>query len=161
MTGNAASLKYELVRSVVLEIHLLFKGLRIVLLCEKLLVLRHFAGPRSAVGKVSDCRFRGCEFDPRPVQYFCGDWSWNNFYSHSLPFRWFKKDCCQLQAKVCARSRAREIFKSHSIRMLAEKTYIFKLNINTPDDRRRPLYYISKVIMSFYDLGYKWCFELW
>ena len=52
-------------------------------------------GPRSAVGNVSghrcvsDCRSRGREFDPGPVPYFCGDWSWNNFYGHSPPFRWF------------------------------------------------------------------------
>ena len=68
-------------------------------------------GPRSAVGNVSgnrcesDCRSRGREFDPRLVPYFRGDWSWNNFYGHSPPFSWsFKKGCCQLQAKVCARS---------------------------------------------------------
>ena len=53
------------------------------------------AGPRSAVGNVSvyrcvsDCRSRGREFDPGPVPYFRGDWSWNNFYGHSPPFRWF------------------------------------------------------------------------
>ena len=35
--------------------------------------------PRSAVGNVSgyrcesDCRSRGCEFDPGLVPYFCGD----------------------------------------------------------------------------------------
>ena len=52
-------------------------------------------GPRSAVGNVSgyrcvsDCRSRGREFDPGPVPYFRGDWSWNNFYGHSPPFRWF------------------------------------------------------------------------
>ena len=51
-------------------------------------------GPRSTVSKVSgnrsesDCRSRGCEFDPGPVPYFRGDWSWNNFYGHSPPFRW-------------------------------------------------------------------------
>ena len=51
--------------------------------------------PRSAVGNVSgyrcvsDCRSRGREFDPGPVPYFRGDWSWNNFYDHSPPFRWF------------------------------------------------------------------------
>ena len=49
----------------------------------------------SAVGNVSgyrcvsDCRSRGREFDPGPVPYFRGDWSWNNFYGHSPPFRWF------------------------------------------------------------------------
>ena len=51
--------------------------------------------PRSAVGNVSgyrcvsDCRSRGREFDPGPVPYFRGDWSWNDFYGHSPPFRWF------------------------------------------------------------------------
>ena len=52
-------------------------------------------GLRSAVGNmsgyrcVSDCRPRGREFDPGPVPYFHGDWSWNDFYGHSPPFRWF------------------------------------------------------------------------
>ena len=38
---------------------------------------------------MSDCRSRGCEFDPGPGPYFRGDWSWNNFYGHSSIFRWF------------------------------------------------------------------------
>ena len=67
----------------------------------------YVTGPRSAVGNVSgyrcvsDCRSRGCKFDPGPVPYFRGDWSWNNVIllpSSDL----FKKGCCQLQAKVCA-----------------------------------------------------------
>ena len=39
------------------------------------LVLFHvlITGPYSAVGNVSDCRFRGHEFDPGPVPYFHGD----------------------------------------------------------------------------------------
>ena len=41
---------------------------------------------------VSDCRSRGREFDPGPVPYFRGDWSWNNFYGHSPPFRWFIRE---------------------------------------------------------------------
>ena len=51
--------------------------------------------PRSAVGNVygyrcvSDCISRGREFDPGPVLNFRGDWSWNYFYGHSPPFRWF------------------------------------------------------------------------
>ena len=53
------------------------------------------AGPHSAVGNVSgyrcvsDCRSRGREFDPGPVPYFRGDWSCNDLYGHSPPFRWF------------------------------------------------------------------------
>ena len=48
--------------------------------------------PRNAVGNVSgnrcesDCRSRGREFDPGPVPYFRGDWSWNNFYGHTPSF---------------------------------------------------------------------------
>ena len=51
-------------------------------------------GPRSAVGNVSgyrcesDCRSRGRKFDPGPVPYFRGVWSWNNFYGHSPLFCW-------------------------------------------------------------------------
>ena len=51
--------------------------------------------PNNAFGNMSgyrcvfDCRSRGREFNPGPVPYFGGDWSWNNFYGHSPPFRWF------------------------------------------------------------------------
>ena len=38
---------------------------------------------------VSDCNSKGREFDPGQGPYFRGDWSWNNFYGHSPPFRWF------------------------------------------------------------------------
>ena len=68
-------------------------------------------GPGGAVGNVSgyrcvsDCISRGRDFDSGPVPYFRGDWSWKDFYGHSPPFRWsFKKGCCQLKAKQCARS---------------------------------------------------------
>ena len=72
----------------------------IVICCKlavKLYELIHLSSsrPRSAVGNVSDyrcvsdCRSRGREFDPGPVPYFHGDWSWNNCYGHSPPFRWF------------------------------------------------------------------------
>ena len=62
---------------------------------DKLKLTHLITGPLSAVGNmsgyrcVSDCRSRGHEFDPGPVPYFRGDWSWNNFYGHSPPFRWF------------------------------------------------------------------------
>ena len=38
--------------------------------------LKHqLTGPHSAaaVGSESNCRSNGCEFDPSPVPYFCGD----------------------------------------------------------------------------------------
>ena len=45
---------------------------------------------RSACGAfISDCISRGREFNPGPVPYFRGDWSWNDFYGQSPPFRWF------------------------------------------------------------------------
>ena len=65
--------------------------------CEKkneISFLIAYTGLRSAVGNVSgyrglsDCWYRGREFDPGPVPYFRGDWSWNYFYGHSPPFRW-------------------------------------------------------------------------
>ena len=43
-------------------------------------------GKVSGCRYVSDCRSRGGKFDPSPVPYFHGDWSWNNFYPHSPPF---------------------------------------------------------------------------
>ena len=69
----------------------------------------NMTGPRSALSNVSgysglsDCRSRGRKFDPSPVPYFHGDWSWNNFYGHSLPFCWFiQEGFWQLQVKVLA-----------------------------------------------------------
>ena len=62
--------------------------------CPSLNLQKCRAGQRSAVGNVSgnrcqsDCRSRGREFDSGRVPYFRGDWSWNNFYGHSPPFRW-------------------------------------------------------------------------
>ena len=41
------------------------------------------------------------EFDPCPVPYFGGDWLCMKLFPRSLSFGWFKKGCCQLQAKVC------------------------------------------------------------
>ena len=68
-------------------------------------------GARSAVGNVSgnrcqsDCISRGRKFDPGPVLYFLGDWSWNSSMVILLPYaESFKKCCCQLQAKVSAQS---------------------------------------------------------
>ena len=49
----------------------------------------HAVGNVSGYRCVSDCISRGREFDPSPVPYFRGDWSWNDFYGHSPPFRWF------------------------------------------------------------------------
>ena len=56
---------------------------------SKVTGLRSTVGNVSGYRCVSDCRSRGREFDPGPVPYFRGDWSWNNFYGHSPPFRWF------------------------------------------------------------------------
>ena len=79
------------------------------------------AGPRSAVGNmsgyrcVSGCRSRGREFDPGPVPYFRGDFPVRSHTFLEIDHEMistvillpsadsFKKDCCQLQAKVCAR----------------------------------------------------------
>ena len=50
-----------------------------ILYCKANLVPKQGTGPHSAVDYVSgyscvsDCRSRGCEFDPSPVPYFCGD----------------------------------------------------------------------------------------
>ena len=36
-------------------------------------------------------------FDLGSVPHFCGDWSWNNFYSHVSPFCWIiQEGLCQL-----------------------------------------------------------------
>ena len=57
---------------------------------------------RSAVGNVSgnrcesDCRSRGCEFDPGPEI--------TSMVILLPSTESFKNGCCQLQAKVCARS---------------------------------------------------------
>ena len=75
-----------------------------------LLTFFKITGPRSAVGNMSgnrcesDCRSRGCEFYPGPVPYFRGDYEIISTVLLLPSFYSFKKDCCQLQAKVCARS---------------------------------------------------------
>ena len=77
--------------------HHLFLSWKCCLLIMSAIHFRNnfLAGPHSAVGNVSgyrcvsDCRSRGREFDPGLVPYFRGDWSWNDFYGHSPPFRWF------------------------------------------------------------------------
>ena len=63
-----------------------------------------------AVGNVSgnrcesDCRSRGPEFDPCPVPYFRGDYEIISTVILLPSADSFKKNCCQLQAKVCAGS---------------------------------------------------------
>ena len=62
-------------------------------------------GNKSGNRCMSDCRSRGREFDPGPVPYFLE-------IDHEIILRVillpsiesFKKGCCLLQAKVCARS---------------------------------------------------------
>ena len=68
-------------------------------------------GPRSAVGKVSgnrwesDCRSRGREFDPARSHTFEEiDYEIISTVILLPSTESFKEDCCQLQAKVCARS---------------------------------------------------------
>ena len=64
--------------------------------------------PCSAVGNMSgnrcesDCRSRGREFDHSPVPYFRGDYEIISTVILLPSAESFKKDCCQLQAKVCA-----------------------------------------------------------
>ena len=74
------------------------------------LFYNRFAGPRSAVGNVSgyrcvsDCRSRGREFDPGPVHTFVEiDHEIISMVILPPSTDSFKKGCCQLQAKVCAR----------------------------------------------------------
>ena len=62
-----------------------------------------YAGPRSAVGNVSGCRSRGREFDPGLVPYFPIDPEMISTIILLPSADSFKKACCQLQAKVCAR----------------------------------------------------------
>ena len=81
-----------------------------------------------AVGNVTDCRSRGCEFDLRPGES-------HNFVKtdheiistvNLLPStESFKKDCCQLQAKVCAQSSAvNRLFK-----LVQEKVWLGELTV--------------------------------
>ena len=78
-------------------------------------------GPRSAVGNMSDCWSRVANSIPAQSHTF-GDWSWNNFYSHSLPFHWFKKACCQLQTKVNV---------DRLVKLAQEKVWLGELTVST------------------------------
>ena len=73
--------------------------------------MKKITRPLSAVGNmsgyrcVSDCRSRDCEFDPGPVTHFCEiDYEIISTAILLPSAEQCKKDCCQLQAKVCARS---------------------------------------------------------
>ena len=73
-----------------------------------------YTGPRSAVGNVSgyrcvsDCRSRGCEFDPTFVEI---DHEIISTVILLPSADSFKKGCCQLQAKVCAQITGNRLFK--------------------------------------------------
>ena len=68
--------------------------------------------PHSAVGNMSgnrcesDCRSRGREFDPGAVPYTFVEIDYEIISTVILlpSTESFKKDCCQLQAKVCSQS---------------------------------------------------------
>ena len=79
------TLKYQLLHCAQISIYVSRK--------QESIYVTKSTGLHSEVGtcNVSNYKSRGCEFDPGPVPYFLGDWSWNNFNSHSPPFRWPKK----------------------------------------------------------------------
>ena len=89
-------------------------------------------GPRSAVGNVSgyrcvsDCRSRSREFDPGPVPYFRGDWSWNNFYGHSPPFRWFIQEGLFVSYK---RKYVHELLVNRLFKPAQEKVWLGELTV--------------------------------
>ena len=84
-----------------------------------LALIMDLTGPHSAVGNVSGnryesgCRSRGRKFDPCQVHTFVE-------IDHEIISRAillpsaesFKKGCCQLQAKVCARSTGKLLFQA-------------------------------------------------
>ena len=67
-----------------------------IVLC--LLLTMPWVGLQCVIVVFPDCH----EFNLVPSPDFYGDWSWKKFTAILLSFRWFKKECCQLQAKVCA-----------------------------------------------------------
>ena len=86
-----------------------------------------FTGPHSAVSNVScyrcmsDCRSRSRKFDPSPVPYFRGDWSWNNFYRHSPPF------CLIIQEGLL--SVTSESMYLNNFKLAQEKMWIGELTV--------------------------------
>ena len=60
--------------------------------------------PHSAVGNMSGNRYRGLEFDPGPVSFLEFDYEIISTVILLPSAESFKKDCCQLQVKECARS---------------------------------------------------------
>ena len=93
----------------------------------------YFTGPRSAVGNVSgyrcvfDCRPRGCEFDPCPVPYFRGDWSWNNFYGHSPPFHGMNHS--RRVVIIYERKYVHEVLVSGLFKLAQEKVWLDELTV--------------------------------
>ena len=89
-----------------------------------------WTGQRSAVGNVScnrcesDCRSRGRELDHGPVQYFRWDWSWNNFYGHSPPFRWIIQEGLLSVTRISYKGKyVHEVLVNCSFKLAQEKVY--------------------------------------
>ena len=76
-------------------------------------------GPHSAGGNVSDCRSRGRKFDPGLVPYFCGYWSWNNFYSFLLPTADSRRVVVRLKRKY-----VHEVLVNGLVKLAQEKSLV-------------------------------------
>ena len=72
----------------------------------------------------SDCRSRGREFDPRSHTFMEIDREIISTVILLPSAESFKKSCCQLQAKVCARSTVNCLFK-----LAQEKVWLGELTV--------------------------------
>ena len=82
-------------------------------------------GPRSAVCNVSgkrcesDCRSRGREFDPSPVPYFRGDWSFS-----SLPLNHSRRVVVSYKRKY-----VHEVLVNCLFKLAQEKVWLGELTV--------------------------------
>ena len=111
----------------------------------------------------SDCRSRGREFDPSPVQYFRGDWSWNNFYGHSPPFRWIIQEgllsvtsesmCTKYWLTACS-SLPR---KKCGYRSTDRPAMTIAVDLGRKATKQASNVWVTRVVGFFYWAGYTCC----
>ena len=63
------------------------------------------------------------------VLYFHGDWLWNNFYGHSLPFRWLPLNHSWRIVVSCKRIYVHEVLVNCLFELTKEKVWLGELTV--------------------------------
>ena len=86
----------------------------------------YYTGPPSTVCNMSDNRSRGPEFDPGPVPYFHGDWSWYISMAILLPSADSRRVVVSYKQKY-----VHEVLVNRLVKLAQEKSVVRWLTILT------------------------------